>query len=75
MKRRNGRRHPLSIVLYVLTGFALLLVFLPVWDVVSEYRVAILVLVAVVFLVAQVMDWERMRKDRHGRQTRWGLRR
>lgn len=54
MKRRNGRRRPLSIVLYVLTGFALLLVFLPVWDVVSEYRVAILVLVAVVFLVAQV---------------------
>ena len=73
--RTNRRHHPLSVLLYVLSGFALLLVFLPIWDEISEYRVLILVLIVIVFVVMQAIEWRRMRRDRQDRQERWGLRR
>ena len=74
MPDKSRRHHPLTVVLYVLTGLGLLMACLPIWDDVAPYRVPLLVLVVLTFIVLQAIDWRRMRTDRLDRRKRWGLR-
>ena len=72
--RTNRRHHPLVVVLYALSGLAVLMACLPLWDDIAPYRVPLLVLAVITFIGLQAADWKRMRTDRHERRTRWGLR-
>jgi hypothetical protein len=73
--RDARRRRWRTGLLYAGTGLAVFLIFLCVWDHISEYRVAIIVLLVVLFVVLQARDWKRMERDRVERRRRRGSRR
>ncbi len=72
--RTNRRHHPLTVVLYVLSGLAVVMACVPIWDDIVPYRVPLLVLAVITLIALQAADWRQMRKDRKDRQERWGLR-
>jgi len=74
MTHATCRDHVLTVVLYMLSFLAVVMACVPIWDAVVPYRVPLLVLAVITLIALQAADWRRMRKDRHDRQTRWGLR-
>ncbi|MFV1958619.1 MAG: hypothetical protein ACC662_04310 [Planctomycetota bacterium] len=70
--RPRRLRRALSILLYGLSGLALLLVFLPVWEAILPFRILIALILAGFLLALETSEWRRQRIQRRERRRRWG---
>lgn len=72
-RRKEKRRNPLEIALYILTGLVGVYVLLPIIDKVWWARLLILVLVVIALLALQAKGWRDSWRARRDRRRRWGL--
>ena len=63
----------LAVPAYVIGGVVLMVLLGAVWEHLWG-RILVIAAIMILGLLTWWHSWHRMRKDRHDRQTRWGLR-